>query len=139
MERTMRRFLALALLLASASCSSDSSTNPTPESLAGTWNLSTVNGSSLPFLLQAANPKVELLDDQFIVSSAGTFTQTQNVRLTDASGVTNLPFTDSGTWTLNGTSVTFTFTSDGSSGTGTVSGNSFTFGGPGFPLVYVKQ
>jgi hypothetical protein len=135
----MRRFLALALLLASASCSSDSSTNPTPESLAGTWNLSTVNGSGLPFLLQAANPKAELLNDQLIVSAAGTFTETGNLRFTDADGVVNVPFTDSGRWALDGTAVNFTFLSDGSSGTGTVSGNSFTLGAFGFSYVYVKQ
>jgi hypothetical protein len=140
----MRRLLALALLIATASCSSDSSTNPTPDSLAGTWNLSTVNGLALPFLLlpgdpQASIPKVELLNDQIIASSAGTFTETGNARFTDASGVQDVPFTDSGTWTISGTAVTFRFTSDGSSGTGTLSGNTFTIGETGFSSVYVKQ
>ena len=137
----MRRLLALALLIASASsCSSDSSTSPTVESLAGTWNLSTVNGTSLPFILQTTNPKVELLDDQIIASAAGTFTETGNARFTEMSGsVTHVPFTDSGTWTLNGTAVTFHFNSDGTSGTGTLNGNSFTIGEVGFSSVYVKQ
>jgi hypothetical protein len=135
----MRRLLALALLIATASCSSDSSTNPTRESVTGTWNLSTVNDVSLPFLLQEANPKVELLDDQLIVSAAGTFTETGNARFTDADGVFNVPFTDSGTWSLDGATVTFHFASDGSSGTGTLSGNTFTIGEVGFKSVYVKQ
>jgi hypothetical protein len=139
-ERTMRRLLALALLIASASCSSDSSTNPTAASLPGTWNLSTVNGNPLPFILQTQNPKIEILNDQFIVADGGTFTETWNARFTDASGVvSSAPFSDSGTWTLNGATVTFHFTSDGASGTGTLNGSSLTVGDVGFSLVYLRQ
>src|SRR6476646_10874844 len=120
----MRRLLAVALLLASASCSKDSSTNPTA-SLTGTWNLSTINGASLPFLLAEANPQVtpptpriELLDDQIIATSVGTFTENAHARVTDATGAFTVPFTDTGTWALSGTTITFHFDSDGSSGTG---------------------
>jgi hypothetical protein len=136
----MRRLLALALLIASASCSSDKSTNPTTASLAGTWNLSTVNGNPLPFIVQTQDPKIEILNDQFIISADGTFTETWNARFTEASGaVTPVPFTDSGTWSQNGTAVTFHFTSDGANGTGTLNGTSFTLGDVSFPLVYVRQ
>ncbi len=141
----MRRLLAVALLLVSASCSKDSSTNPTA-SLAGTWNLSTINGSSLPFLLAEADnhvtpptPRIELLDDQIIASSTGTFTENAHARVTDATGAFTVPFTDSGTWTLSGTTITFRFDSDGSSGTGSLNGNTFTIGETGFSSVYVKQ
>jgi hypothetical protein len=141
----MRRLLAVAVLLASASCSSDSSTNPTA-SLAGTWNLSTVNGSPLPFLLQELDlqattptPRVELLNDQIIAASAGTFTETADARITDATGPLTVHFADKGTWALSGNAITFHFDSDGSSGTGTLNGNSFTIGEVGFASVYVKQ
>jgi hypothetical protein len=137
----MRRFLALvatALALASANgCRSDS-TGPSA-SLAGTWNLNTINGSALPVTIQAAAPKIEVLNEQLIVAAGGTFTQTGNLRVTDAGQVTNVPYTDSGTWTINGTAATFRFNSDGSTGTGTISGNTFTVAGAGFSAVYVKQ
>jgi hypothetical protein len=135
----MRRILATALLLASASCSSDSSTDPTAGSLAGTWNLSTVNGAVLPFTVQAAAPKIEILNDQLIVSSAGTFTETGNIRFTDAGTVTNQPFTDSGTWSIIGNDVTIHFNSDGTTATGKVSGNTFTTVQGSVTLLYAKQ
>ena len=141
----MRRILAVALLLVSASCSKDSSTNPTA-TLEGTWNLSTINGAALPFLLQELDPqattptpRVELLSDQIIATSVGTFTETAIARVTDATGAFTVPFTDKGTWVLSGTTITFRFDSDGSSGTGLLNGNSFTIGETGFASVYVKQ
>ena len=141
----MRRLLVVALLLASASCSKDSSTNPTA-SLEGTWNLSTINGASLPFLLQELDlqattptPRVELLSDQIIATSVGTFTEKATARVTDATGPFTVPFTDTGTWVLSGTTITFHFDSDGSSGTGSLNGNSFSIGESGFASVYVKQ
>jgi hypothetical protein len=142
----MRRLLALALLLASVSCSKDSSTNPTTESLAGTWNLSTINNLPLPFLLAEADlqtvpptPRIELLNDQIVATSAGTFVEIANARITDGTGTFTVPFTDKGTWTLSGNTITFHFDSDGSSGTGTLSGNTFTIGETDFKSVYVKQ
>jgi hypothetical protein len=138
----MRRVLALLILLAAASgiaCGGDSGTNPTQASLAGTWNLSTINGSPLPFTVQAASPKIEVLNDQIIAAAGGTFTETGNYRFTNAGVVSTQPFTDAGTWTLNGTAVSFHFNSDGSTGTGTVSGNTFTVAQSGFSSVYTKQ
>jgi hypothetical protein len=79
------------------------------------------------------------LNDQIIAASAGTFTETATARITDATGPFTVPFTDTGTWSLSGTTITFHFNSDGSSGTGTLNGNSFTIGEVGFASVYVKQ
>ena len=139
----MRRLISLVgivLSLVVLACGGSDSTSPTPISLAGTWNLSTVNGSALPFTLQASNPKIELLNDQIIASAGGTFTETFNYRVTGSTGqVTTEPGTDSGTWTVNGTAVSFRFASDGSTGTGTVSGNTFTVAQSGFSSVYIKQ
>lgn len=139
----MRRLAALVLLALASSavaCNSDNATNPTAESLAGTWNLSTLNGNPLPFLLQASNPKVEFLNDQFVVSSNGTFTDTYNFRFTDAAGVvTTDGGSDAGTWTLNGTAVVFRYDVDASTSTATVNGNTFTIAAGGFSQVFTKQ
>jgi hypothetical protein len=137
----MRRLLSLVVLATALSaCGSDSSTQPTQASVAGTWNLTSVNGVALPWLAQAADPKVEVLNDQLVLSANGTFTQSQNVRFTDATQVvTTQAFNDAGTYSLNGASATFRFNSDGSSGTGTISGNTLTVGETGFSFVYTKQ
>ncbi len=136
----MRRRLAFAIAIFTSfavACGGDS-TSPTQASVAGTWNLKTVNGSGLPFTLQAANPKIEYLNEQLIVSASGTFTQTANYRVTDNGVVSTQPIVDSGSYTLSGTAVTFRFNSDGSTGTGTVSSSNLTVAAGGYSLVYVK-
>jgi hypothetical protein len=137
-----RLFPYIALIAASVSfagCGSDSTTAPTPASVAGTWNLTTINGSPLPFLVQASNPKIEYLNEQLIVSATGTFTQTANARFTNNGVVVTQPIADAGTYVLNGTAVSFRFNSDGSTGTGTVNGNTLTVANGGYSQVYVKQ
>ena len=141
----MRRLIvapiaALVLSLLSVSgCGSDTSIAPTQVSVAGTWNLSTINGLPLPFTIQAANPKIEYLNEQLIVSTSGTFTQTYSARYTTNGVVSTQAFADAGTYVLNGTAATFRFNSDGSSGTGTVSGSTLTVAEGGYSQVYTKQ
>ena len=140
MRRMLVSVFTLATVLLSA-CGSDSSTNPTPTSIAGTWNLSTVNGAALPYLLQAAsgtNPKVEILSDQIVISASGTFTQSTVARITQGTTVSTSTLPDNGTYSLNGTAATFIF-SDGSSGTATVLNNTLTIAEAGISLVYIKQ
>jgi hypothetical protein len=137
----MRRMFVLACSFAAVAltaCGSDGSTAPTPASVAGTWNLTTINGSPLPFVLQALDPKVEILSDQITASSNGTFSDTYQFRFTQGTTVTTQTATDVGTYTLNGTAVSFIF-SDGSSATGTISGNTITVAESGFSSVYKKQ
>lgn len=136
----MRRRLAFALAMITSfvvACGGDS-TLPTQASVAGTWNLSTINGSALPFTVQATNPKIEYLNDQLIVSANGTFTQTANFRVTNNGVVANQPLVDSGSYTLSGTAATFRFNSDGSTGTGTISGNTLTVAQSGYSYVYLR-
>lgn len=137
----MRRVTALlALALSSVVACHGSDTTAPAASLAGTWNLTTVNGAPLPFTAQAANPKIEVLNDQIVGTAAGTFTENGSLRITDATGaVSSQPIVDSGTWTGSGTAVSFRFDSDGSTGTGTITGNTFTVAGNGYSNVYIKQ
>jgi hypothetical protein len=134
----MRRLFAVVTLLALAACGGDSSTGINGN-IAGTYNLSTVNGSGLPFVLQAANPKVEILSDQLIVNGNGTFSENGSFRVTNGTQVTTQVIPDAGTYTINGTAVSFVFNSDGSTGTGTLSGNSLIIAQSGFSSVYTKQ
>jgi hypothetical protein len=63
----MRRMLAIVCTAATvllAGCDSDDSTRPTQSSVAGTWNLTTVNGSALPYTLQPT-PKIEILSERY--------------------------------------------------------------------------
>ena len=139
----MRRstaLLALALITSALGCGSDGVTGPTPESVAGTWNLHTVNGAALPMSLQAANPKVELLDDQIILSAVGTYTETFNLRLTSSTGeVSNQPLSDAGRFTVRGSAVDFASDGDGGTFSAAVNGNQFTIAFSGVSQLFIRQ
>lgn len=137
----MRRLRATTYALAAVllvGCGSDSGTAPIQASIAGIWNLTTVNGSALPFVLQATAPKIEILSDQFTVNANGTFTESIVARATDGANVSTVTIPDAGTYTLNGTAAVFTFT-DGTSGIATVSGNTFTVASGGLSQLYTRQ
>jgi len=134
----MRRLLPFILSLAVA-CGSDSSTQPnaTPASLAGTWNLQTINGAALPFTL-LQTPKTELLSDVVTAVAAGTYTELSQVRTTLNGQVTVSTESDGGTYTITGNTVTIRST-DGSTALGTVNGNLFTIAAGGISFEYKKQ
>jgi hypothetical protein len=136
----MRRLLVMTYAFAAvllAGCGSDSPTAPTQASMAGTWSLSTVNGSPLPFVFQA-DPKIELLSDVLTVVSDGSFSEILQARYTQGTTVTTQTYNDGGTFSLNGTAATFRF-NDGSTGTATVSGTTMTVAESGYSYVYKKQ
>ena len=136
----MHRMLTTAFTIATvllAGCDSDDTTGPSQNSVSGTWNLTTVNGSALPFTLQST-PKIEVLSDQLVVSANGTFTESTQLRFTNGTVVSTQTITDAGTYSLNGTAATFIY-NDGTTGAGTVSGNTLTVAEPGLSLVYQKQ
>ena len=131
--------LSLAVT-ALAACGGDSSTTaPTQASIAGTWNLQTVNGAALPFIAaQTGSNKAEITGDVLTVTNSGSFTEITSERITTNGQVSNQSFADAGTYVLNGTAVSFRFNSDGSTGTGTISGNTLTVAEDGFSYVYKK-
>ena len=134
------RLIACMLLLVGAACGGDSPTQPTSSSVAGTWSLQTINGTGLPYIVaQTGSDKVELTSDVLTVVGSGSFTQITQVRVTQNGQVSTQSIPDAGSYVLNGTAVTFTFNSDGSSGTGSLSGNTLTVAEDGFAYVYRKQ
>ena len=134
------RFIACMLLVVAAACGgSDAPTQPTSASVAGTWKLQTVNGSALPYVAaQVGADKVELMSDVITAVASGSFTQMTQIRVTQSGQVSTQSIPDAGSYTLNGSAVTFTFNSDGSTGTGSLSGNTLTVTEDGFAFVYRK-
>jgi hypothetical protein len=137
----MRRLISVLLAVGLVACGGDS-TSPAP-SIAGTWSLKTVNGAALPYVILASGTtKIELVSDVFTITandaSSGAFTQLTTIRSTQNGQVTSQSIPDAGTYTLNGTAVTFRFNSDGSVGTGSWSGNTITATEEGFAEVYQR-
>jgi hypothetical protein len=120
-----------------AGCDSDATTVSTGNGVSGTWNLTTVNGAPLPFVIQST-PRIELVSEQLVVSGNGTFTQASQVRTTSGTTVSTQTLSTGGTYTQSGTTASFIF-NDGTTGAGTVSGNSLAVAKPGRAYVYAKQ
>lgn len=131
----MRKLFVLAALALAAACGDSTS----PSSVSGTYNLQTVNGAALPYVFQAANPKQELVSEQLVLTANGAFTFNDVIRVTNTgSAPTTTPTSDSGTYTLNGNSIVFSF-SGTSSIAGSIAGTTLTIFDSGLTAVYVKQ
>ena len=130
-----RAFVVLALVL--AACGSDASTEPA--SVVGTWSLQTVNGSPLPFVAaQSGSDKAEIMGDTIKISAAGSFIESTTIRTTLSGVATIQTLADTGTYKVSGSTLTLSSTADGSSGTGTWSGNTITATIEGFSFVYKR-
>ena len=134
----MRRLIPLILAIAVA-CGSDSPTQPTNASIAGTWNLTSVNGTGLPFVInQSGTDKVELVSDVVTATATGTYTEMFSFRETLNGVVTTTTEPDNGTYTINGTAITLHSSTNGSI-TGALNGNTFTLVDQGFVFLFTKQ
>jgi hypothetical protein len=137
--RRLTALVTLALATSLAACGSDKATNPA-DALTGQWDLTTVNGAPLPFVVRASNPKIEILTDQMAWAPDGTFAETGTARYTDTTGaVIETPYKDAGRWTLDAGTISVQYASDGATMTGPVSGSSLTIAGFGLSQVYVRQ
>jgi hypothetical protein len=134
----MRRLIPLVLAVAIA-CGSDSPTQPTTTSIAGTWSLTSVNAIALPFVInQSGADKVELVGDVLTATATGTYTETLSYRETLNGVVTTTTEPDDGTYTINGNAITLNSSANGSI-TGALSGNTFTLVDQGFVFLYTRQ
>ena len=134
----MRRLL-LVLAALTVSCGGDSTTQPTATSIVGTWSLQTINGAALPFIIsQSGADKLEVISDVATVDSHGAYTEVTQLRTTVNGQAKAEAFTDVGTYTVSGNAVTLK-SSDGSSVTASLSGNTFTISAGAFVYVYKKQ
>jgi hypothetical protein len=124
--------VGLALL---AACGGDSATAPDPRptttSIAGTYNLQTVNGAPPPVIIfQSGADRVEVMSGNFTVNANSTFSNTHTFRATSGGQTVTLTETCTGTYALTGNSLSFSEATSGElcggTFTGTVSGNTLT-------------
>ena len=135
----MKKFL-LALILLSPACSSYSLTTPTQDSLAGTWNLTAVNDQPLPFVFSQTNANtVEVMKDVLTITPPDQFSEVTTLRNTQSGQVSSETVFDSGTYEFNSYVVAFHFQSDGSIGSGTLTGRTMKVITSGISFTYSKQ
>ncbi|HMA19630.1 MAG TPA: hypothetical protein VKO87_02440 [Gemmatimonadaceae bacterium] len=78
-------------------------------SVTGTYTLRTVNGSSLPYTLPGGGTtKTEILDDVLNLYQGNTYSESGHMRVTVNGQVTTQIISEPGSYSLFGTSITFT-------------------------------
>jgi hypothetical protein len=132
MHTTMKRRAARFATAAAAAgtiallgaCGSDS-TGPSNANVAGTYSLSTVDGSSLPFTVPNTGDNTEIVQSATItLTSDSTYSA---VASGTENGESTTIITDAGSYSVSGSQVTFTSSViQGGNYTGTVSGSTLT-------------
>lgn len=102
-----RNLIAVGLLAAlMGACGGDSITGTT--SVAGKYTLQTLDGMRLPVVvLDQPGFKLEITDGDVVLAENGTFTSNVTVRQTVQGTVTTSPESSTGTYTVNGSEISF--------------------------------
>ena len=137
MGRQLLLATALSVALLLAGCRADSVAAP-PLTFVGRWNLRTVNTLPLPFVVQSAAPRVEVMDDQIIVTADGAFTETFSLRITDGTLVSTSAGGDTGVITRVGSALSLSY-ADGVLATGSLTATTLTLFGQGFTQVFERS
>ena len=134
----LRRALRLLFVpLLTLACTD--TTGPTTPTV-GTWRLQTVDGLALPFTLEESGAfKLELTGEVMTLDAQGRVDMVTNFRVTDGGDVFTESIPDVGSYVVNGSSVVFTFPSDGSTATATVSGRTMTLEDIGLTFGYRRD
>lgn len=105
----------------------------------GNWSLRTVNGTSLPFTKSGSGAnKTEILDDVITLYEGLTFSQTVHQRVTTNGQASTVTLTETGAYTLFGTSVTLAGNSGADARRGLIEGNTMTIVENGMTFAYRK-
>ena len=138
MRQKLTRALALcAAAISLVACGGDSPTSPASASIAGTYQLKTVNGSPLPFTYQSGLDKIVVTSDVITVADGGTWTETGHFTLTYNGQTSDQVISDVGTWTRAGTEVSFYSTRQGEvSYSGTFTGGGFSLSDAAFNYTF---
>lgn len=132
--RTASMVLVVALSLA---CSDDGVTGSS--TVTGTYTLRTINGSPLPYTVPGSGAvKTEILSDAITLFQGGTFGRVRDSRVTDNGQVLFRSETETGSYTLLGTSITLNSIVTGKPTLATINGNIMTIVEPGATSVFSK-
>ena len=134
MRRTSAVIAALAAAVFALGCTAPTS----PMDLAGRYSLVSANGHALPYLLPAAgSTSVELLEDSFVLTINGTYSETGYKRFTTGGFVVISFPVDAGNFTRRGDDVRLESAIVGLR-PATISNGTLTVVDHGVTLVYAK-
>ena len=137
-EETMRKTL-VGLTVFAMSCGGLDGTAPAQLSAVGRWNLSTINGTGLPFTVnQTRSNKSEVTGGSLSIVAGGSFTWSTTGRNTVNGVVSTDSSSTVGTFTTNGTAITLRSNWSGITLSGAFSANSLTLAEAGVTSVFTR-
>ena len=105
----------------------------------GTYTLRTVNGSPLPYTMPGGGAvKTEILSDAITLFQGGTFSRARDSRITENGQTTSRYETETGSYSLFGTSITLNSIATGKATLATINANTMTIVEPGVTSVFSK-
>ena len=131
---TMRQLAVAALAALTITACGDDPVSP--DNIAGTYQLNTINGQPLPFtLIEDGADRLELIAGTIVLRSNSTFTDSTTLRLTSGTTVETEPTVAAGTYSIDDGIITFT-PDDSPPYTVTVSGSTLVQREQGLVLEY---
>ena len=83
--------------------------------------------------------RLELTGESMTLLASGRFTMVTTFRVTDGSNIFPESIPDAGTYAVSGSTVTFTFDSDGSTAAATINRNGMTLHDIGLTFIYRRE
>ena len=140
MFRFLTSFVLVGFLMLSQGCGGgDSSTTPT--SITGTYTLQSINGQSLPMVLQVETDYLvgtEITAGSITLNQDMTGSSSLTAKLTDSGTVTTITTSAVGTYTHVNGAVTMTWATDGSTDSASIVGSQLTINDAGDVFVFRK-
>jgi hypothetical protein len=106
--RHLIAIVALATLVSTAGCNHDSPTDPGTGPIAGTYTLSQVNRTPMPYSVQNGATTYTITSDVITMTEAGTWSEAYAYTVTTNGQTTPVTDADSGSFTRSGAQVTLT-------------------------------
>lgn len=123
MKRLLIGLFALPFILG---CGVTDSTSPNG-SILGTWDLRSINGTMLPFIVSSGTTTTTFSSSVLTISEDGTYSEVTTRTDEDFNSSGTRTITEMGTWTAVNGFITFTDQTDGGlQYTGSVTGNTLT-------------
>jgi predicted small lipoprotein YifL len=126
----MRFFSSMLLVVALAACGDkDTLTTPTSAAVVGVWTLESINGNRLPLMVERdEGEEAELVSQVVTFTQDGKFSMTAQHRVSVNGQFVTENDAITGTWQLNGTTVSVKFDDDPEEQVaGVLNGNTMTF------------
>ena len=122
MRSIVRVAVSVGVLAALVSCGGDGGTG-VRASVAGTYQLSTVNGQPLPFTENSSGAVVKVTAGQLVAQSDGAFTESLTRSTTPPGGATTTATTTAtGTYTVGNQVIVFTYAGSAGTALGSLTG-----------------